>query len=209
MTRFLLLFLTCAVASAQSAAPTPLTAPAVKVGAVTSDSLIAVPSAPLVFEVADTVRVQPARPELRLQPGHTTGNLTFTLFSEVNALVTLTSDDPRLVIRGEPGVPLRLTAYDLHSVSAVALASHAGTITVTNTEGKVIARVPYRVAPSKTVNQGLSLTYVPRSERASFNYSLSGVNQSALDPQWNVGVGVNVDTSTGQVNGSVTVGVNW
>lgn len=210
MKHFLLFFLLgVSLAGAEAATPTPLTLPAVSVQQVVSDTLVAVPSAPLVYQVAKTVRVQPDRLETRVQPGYSTGNLTFSLFSEVNAQVTVKSDDPRLIIRGAEGGHLRLFAYELHNVNAVALEPHSGHLTVTNSLGEVIARVPYVIAPSKAINQNFSLNYTPSGERTSASYSISGVTRSPLDPRWSVGVGAGVSLETGQVNGGVSIGVNW
>lgn len=207
MKRALPLLLTCLSWAQATSAPTPLELPAVSVRAAAPDALVAVPSAPLVFEVARTVLVQPDRLETRLQPGYTTGTLAFTLFSQVNTAVQVVSDDPRLVIRG--AADIQLAAYNLVSVNAVALEAHSGTLRILNSRQEVIARVPYVIASAKTVSQGLSLNYTPSSTRMGLNYSVGGLSSSVLDPQWNIGVGLGVSTDTGKVNGGVTIGVYW
>lgn len=204
----LTLCLSWATANAESQAPTSLALPAVSVQAASgAGALIAVPSAPLVFQVAQSVRVQPAQPELRLQPGYTTGTLSFTLFSEVNSEVQVISDDARLVMRG-PAV-LQLAAYTLLNVNAVSLEAHSGTLRVLNTKGELIARVPYVVVPAKSISQGVSLNYVPGAARIGLNYSVSSVNTSVLTPQWNLGLGLGLNTDTGNLGGGLTIGVNW
>lgn len=203
----LLIGLSCA--RAQGTAPTELTLPPVSVQPAVSTGITVTPSAPLVYQVAQAVRVEPRRVESRLQPGFDVGTLTFSLFSEVNTRVRVKSDDPRLVVRGEAATWLSLPAHTMQSVSAVAIEPHSGTLRVVNTEGAVIALVPYTVAPSKTVNQSVNVNYTPSSDRLGLSYSISGVATSPLDPRWNVNLSVSVDTTTKQVAGGVSVGVNW
>lgn len=208
MKRFLLLLSCVSLADAQSTAPTPLRLPPVSVQtAPTTPGISIVPSAPLVFQTARAVRIQPAKLEARLQAGYSTGNLPFSLFSEVNTRVTVAASDPRLVIRN--GVNLSLPAYQSISVSTVALAPHSGTLSVANAEGTIIATAPYTVAPAKTVNQNLNLNYSPSSSQVGISYSITGVPQSPLDIRWNASSNLSVDTKTGNVSGGVSVGMNW
>ncbi len=207
--RHFLLFLCASVASAQSTQPTPLSLPPVNVQTTptAAPGLQAVPSAPLVFQVATTVRVQPARLEVRVQPGYSTVMLPLTLMSEVHSQVKVVSSDPRLVIRG--AAPLSLPAYQLTGVNAIALAPHSGTISVVNSVGTVIAQVPYVIAPAKTVNQSVNLNYSPSNDRVGLSYSISGVPLSPLDPRWNASVSTSLNTATGEVGGGINIGINW
>ncbi|GMA16532.1 hypothetical protein E5F05_13755 [Deinococcus metallilatus] len=164
-------------------------------------------AAPL--EVARHVLVQPERLETRLQTGYTTGNLNFTLFSEVNTEVVLKTSDPRLVLLGSENGVVRLNAYSLQSVSGVALGAHNGTLTVSNRAGQVLVTVPYIVAPAKALNQSVSFYYTPGSNQGSLSYAVSGNPQSPLDPRWSMSVGVNVNPREGRVGGSVGLNVSW
>ena len=152
--------------------------------------------------------MQPTRVAMRLSPGNVTGVLAFTLLSEVNTEVLVTTNDARLVLKSA-GQPLRLAAYSAQSVNLTALAPHEGSITIANSAGQVIARVPYVIAPAKTLNQSASFNYSPSSSRAGLSYSVSGVNQSVLDPSWSANINLGVNTKTGDVSGSVGVSVNW
>ena len=193
--------------SAQAqATPTPLTLPPVQVTSAPA-GLSAVPTAPLTFQVARTVRVQPARLETRLGIGLSTANLTFTVMTDVTAQVTVSSDSPHLILPG--GGTLRLLAYTAQGVTGVALKPHSGTLTFRNSRGEPLASVPYEVAPARTLTQGLKLNLSPSSGNASLSYAVSGVPQSTLDPRWNVNLGVDLDTRTGNLSTSVSVGVNW
>ncbi|MBB5296213.1 hypothetical protein E5F05_18450 [Deinococcus metallilatus] len=167
------------------------------------------PGQPLKYEVAQKILVQPNRLETRLPSGYTVGTLVITLFSEVNAEVLLKFSDPRLAMRGSTDSPLSLAAYSPQSVTLIANGAHSGTITISNTEGKVLAQVPYTVAPTKTVNQSVSLNYSPTTDWGSATYSISGVPQSILDPRWNINFNVNVRPNTGKVGGSVGISINW
>lgn len=166
------------------------------------------PAAPIKYEVARQVLVQPARLEARLAPGYTTAMLTLTLLSEVNTEVTLHFSDPRLVQPASPA-PVRLAAHTLHSLSLLAMGAHSGTLSVLNTQGQVIAQAPYTVLPAKTLSQGLSLNYSPGAGRGSLTYSVGGVPESLSDPRWNVNVNLSVSPGTGQVGGGIGVSLNW
>lgn len=203
MKRFLLLGLTML-----GSANAQFTLPPVNITNSPSSGITLQSSAPLVFEMATRITVQPARVGLRLAPGHTTGVLAFTLLSEVNTEVVVTSNDARLVLKSA-GQPLRLSAYNAQTLNLMALAPHTGTITITNSAGQVIARVPYEVAPAKTVNQSASFNYSPSSNRVGLSYSVSGVNSSPLDPSWSAGINLGINTRTGDVSGGVGVSVNW
>ncbi|GGL20588.1 hypothetical protein GCM10010844_44260 [Deinococcus radiotolerans] len=121
----------------------------------------------------------------------------------------LSSSDPRLVFRVADN-KIRLPAYANQSINAVALEAHSGTITVTNTEGKVLATVPYTVAPAKQFSQGASLNYNPFGNTASLNYSISGVSTSPLDPTWSLSVGMGLDLATPSVSsGTINLSVRW
>lgn len=159
--------------------------------------------------VAQEVLVQPARVEARLGVGFSTATLTFSLLSPVSTEVFLRSPDARLVVRGEPGSPVRLTAFTAQTVSVLALAAHTGALEVLNREGRVIGHVPYVVGEAKQVNQGLSLNYSPSSDRLGLSYALSGVQQSIFDPRWSAGVNLSVNTGTGKVTGGVSLNVSW
>lgn len=166
-------------------------------------------SAPPALQVAQTVRIQPARPTARVAAGYTTGSLTLTLFSEVPAEVSVTASDPRLVLRGAPGNKVRLGAYALTSLNFVALEAHEGTLEVRNSEGRLIASAPYVVAPAARVNQSASLNYSPRSRQGTLSYSLSKVPATGLDPRISLNVGVGLDLDTGTAGGNVGVSVSW
>lgn len=209
MRRFALVL--CVLGStAQAADPIPLTLPPVELNSTTvpSSSLEAIPTAPLTFQVAQQVRVQPSRLELQFQPGYSVGTLNFALFSEVNTQITFQSEDARLVIR-DGQFPLRLLAHQIQSVSAVASAPHTGTFRILNTRGETIARVPYTVLPPKTVNQSVYFNYTPSGQAASLSYGISGVTQSPSDPRWSAGVNIGVDTRTSTLSGGVSIGVSW
>jgi hypothetical protein len=166
-------------------------------------------AAPVVAQLARHVRVQPERLETMLAPGHTTGLLTFTLFSEVQTEVYIRPSDVRLVSRMGSVSPVVLTPYTEQSVSLVALAAHSGTLIFTNRAGDVIAQRPYVVAPAKAVSQSASLNYSPSSNRVGLSYSVSGVPQSLLDPSWSATINLGVNTRTQDVSGGVSVNVNW
>lgn len=204
--RTLLLSLLTLPAAQAQAAPTPLTLPPVQVKSVPA-GLNAIPTAPLVFQVARSLRVQPARLETRLGTGMSTTNLGFTVMSDVTAQVTVSSDDPHLIL--PDGGALRLLAHTAHSVTGVALAPHRGTLTFRNSRGETVATAPYEIAPARTLNQGLRLNLSPSGGNASLSYAVSGVPQSTLDPRWNVNLGVGLDTRTGNLSTSVSVGMNW
>lgn len=166
-------------------------------------------AAPPTLQVAQTVRIQPARPTARLATGYTTGTLNLTLFSEVPAEVSVTASDPRLVLRGAPGGRIRLGAYALTSLNFVALEAHAGTLEVRNTEGRLIASAPYVVAPAPSVNQSASLNYSPSGNRGTLTYSLSKVPATGLDPRISLNVGVGLDFNTGTAGSNVGISVSW
>lgn len=208
MKHLLLLLSYASLAGAQTTAPIPLKVPPVSIQTAPAvPGISIVPSAPLVFQTAKTVLIQPEKLEARLQAGYSTGSLTFSVFSEVNTRVTVTASDPRLVIRN--GVSMSLPAYQRTSITAVALAPHSGIIRVINAEGVIIATAPYTVEPAKTVNQSLNLNYTPSSNRVSMSYSVSGVPQSPLDVRWNASTNLAIDTETGNVSGGVSVGMSW
>lgn len=160
-------------------------------------------------ELARRVLIQPERLEARLLPGYTTGTLNVTLFSEVPTEVVVESSDPRLVLRGAEEGVVRLGAYVLQSLNFVALGAHAGTITVRNRGGAVVATAPYVVAPAKTLNQSASLSYSPGNARGFLSYSVSNNPASSLDPRVNLSVSAGLNTATGQVGGNVSIGVSW
>ena len=195
---------------AQAAEPIPLTLPPIELNSTTipANSLEAVPTAPLVFQIARQIQVQPNRLELQFQPGYSIGTLNFAVFSEVNTQVTFQSEDARLVIR-DGQFPLRLLAHQIQSVSAVASAPHTGAFRVLNTRGETIARVPYTVLPPKTVNQSVYFNYTPSGQTASLSYGISGVTQTPSDPRWSAGVNIGVDTRTSTLSGGVSIGVSW
>lgn len=166
-------------------------------------------SAPPALQVAQTVRIQPARPTARISTGYTTGTLTLTLFSEVPTEVSVTASDPRLVLRAAPGGRVRLGAYALSSLNFVALGAHTGTLEVRNTEGRLIASAPYVVAPAASVSQSASLNYSPSGHRGTLNYSLSKVPATGLDPRISLNVGVGLDFDTGAAGSNVGISVSW
>ncbi|GAA5512165.1 hypothetical protein Dcar01_00879 [Deinococcus carri] len=166
-------------------------------------------AAPAPLEIARRVLVQPSKLEMRLQTGYTTGNLNFTLFSEVPTEVTLKASDSRLVLLGGEKGAVRLNAYLLQTVTFVAVGAHSGTITISNHAGQVLETVPYTVAPAKTVNQSVSLYYTPGSNVGSLSYSVSGNPLSPLDPRWSMSVSLNVKPSESKVGGSVGLNVSW
>lgn len=208
--RILLTALSVLCASVAAAEPVPLTLPPVNVSATPTPppGMVAVPTAPLVFGAAQSVRVQPSRLVLQLQPGYSTGTLTFTLLTDINAEVTVQAEDARLAVR-DAQTPLRLQANQLQSVSALALAPHAGTFRVVNSQGAVIARVPYEILPPKTVNQSVYFTYSPSGKLASLSYGVSGIPQTSVDPRWSASVNMGVDTDTSKLSGGVSIGVSW
>ncbi|WP_345455145.1 hypothetical protein [Deinococcus aluminii] len=73
----------------------------------------------------------------------------------------------------------------------------------------MIAQVPYVVAPTKTLNQSVSLNYAPLANRGSLSYPVSGVPTSVLNPRWSAYVGLSVDGQAGTVGGNVGVNINW
>ena len=158
------------------------------------------------LEVARTVLVQPARLEMRLAPGYTTGMLTFSLLSEVLTEVTLETSDERMVVRT---AKVRLQPQTPQSVSLLARGAHQGLLRVRNSAGELLAQVSYEVAAPKSINQNLSLNYTPRNQQGSLSYSVSGVSQSVLDPRWSASVSLNLNARTGDVGGSVGVNVGW
>lgn len=195
---------------ARAADPIPLTLPPVELNSTTvpANTLEAIPTAPLVFQIAQQIRVQPSRLELQFQPGYSVGTLNFALFSEVNTQVTFQSEDSRLVIR-DGQFPLRLLAHQIQSVTAVASAPHTGAFRILNTRGETIARVPYTVLPPKTVNQNVYFNYTPSGHTASLSYGVSGVTQTPSDPRWSAGVSIGVDTRTSTLSGGVSIGISW
>lgn len=206
----LVLCLVCGLARA--AEPTVLTLPPITLTpntpAAPAGGLQAVPTAPLVFQVAQQVMVQPSRLEVQLAPGYSIGTLTFSLFSKVNTQVIIQPEDSRLVIRDGQD-PLRLLANQIQGVSAVASAPHSGTLRILNTRGELIMRVPYAVLPPKKVNQSVYFNYVPTGNTASLSYGVSGVPQTNSDPRWSAGFNVGINTSTNTLSGGLSIGVNW
>lgn len=202
----LLLNLMALPAAQAQATPTQVTLPPMQVKAAPA-GLSATPTAPLTFDVARTVRVQPARLETRLGTGMSTANLSFTVMTDVTAQVTVSSDSPHLVL--PDGGALRLLAYTAQTVTGVALAPHRGTLTFRNSRGEAVATAPYEIAPARILTQGLKLNLSPSSGNASLSYAVSGVPHSIFDPRWNVNLGVGLDTRTGNLSTSVSVGVNW
>lgn len=182
---------TCGVAHAQFTVP-----------GITVTPQVAAPA----LEVARAILVQPSKLEMRLAPGYTTGMLTFSLLSEVLTEVTLETSDERLVAR-TPTV--RLQPQTPQSVSLLARGPHRGLLRVRNSQGELLAQVPYEVAAPKTINQSVSLNYTPRNQQGSLYYSVSGIPQSVLDPRWNTFVGLTLNAQTGEVGGSVGISVSW
>lgn len=166
-------------------------------------------AAPAVSQLARHVLLQPDRLETMLNPGHITGTLTFTVFSDVQTEVFIRSSDPRLVSRSGPDTPIVLAPYTEQSVTLVALAAHIGTLVVTNKNGEVIGQQPYVIAPAKAVNQGASLNYSPSSNRLGLSYNVSGMSQSILDPTWSATFNLGVNIHTQDLTGGVGVSINW
>ncbi|GGR36019.1 hypothetical protein [Deinococcus ruber] len=167
------------------------------------------PTQTVTLQVARQVRVQPQRLEMMLAPGHTTGTLTFTVFSEVPTEIFIRSSSPQLVSRSGPDTPIVLAPYSEQNVSLVALAAHSGTLTITNKNGEIIDQRPYIIAPAKVVYQGASLNYSPSSNRVGLSYTVSGVTSSPLDPIWSAGINMGINTHTQDLSGGVNINVNW
>jgi hypothetical protein len=164
---------------------------------------------PVVLQVARQVRVQPARLELMLSPGHSTGTLTFSVFSEVPTEVFIRSSSPLLVSKSGPDVPVTMGAYAEQSVSLVALAPHSGTLSITNKDGEVIATVPYVIAPPRDVSQTATVNYSPNANSFGLSYSVSPLTYSPLDPVWSAAVDLRLNTRTQDFTGGISVSVSW
>ncbi|UQN08758.1 hypothetical protein [Deinococcus sp. QL22] len=159
--------------------------------------------------VAQKILVQPQRIESRLNSGYTTGGLTFTLFSEIATEVRITSSDPRLVFRYTNNKVI-LPAYVLQNINAVVLEAHSGHITVTNSEERVLAVVPYTVEPAKKFSQGAYINYSPLANTAGLTYSIGSAGTSPLQPNWSLNVGIGVGLTSPSIDSAnIGVSVRW
>ena len=143
--------------------------------------------------IAQTVLVQPSRIEARIAPGNTALNIGVTLFSRVATEVFITSGDDRLIVGAGDNGKVRLGANVLQNVNCVVLVPHRGVITVTNSDGSVLAKIPYQVEPPKDFNQSAGVNYNPFGKTAGISYSFGNVPTSPLAPSWTVSLGIGAD----------------
>lgn len=134
-----------------------------------------------------------------MRDGSSIATFTLGVTARERGVVTIDFDHEDLLIRGESRVQLR--PGEPRSLNFTAFSAHAGSITIRNDQGEVLAVVPYEVAHEDPYRQRVSFSM-------SDSLSLSGSYGISFKSGVSLGLSLRL-SQDGRLRGSVNGSYSW
>lgn len=157
------------------------------------------PTAGIELEVAEELYLTPTSIRGEIPAGGTTGYLNVTVASRIPTEVEVRTSNSDLLVVGDSNV--RMGAGSRVGVLFTAFSAHSGTIDFLNTEGVVVATVPYSVTRESPYRQNVSAT-VNSDGNVNASYSIRFQEGFGISTSFGYG-------ADGDFSGSLTGSYSW
>lgn len=161
------------------------------------------------FNVAREIKFQPLSIDIQLQIKNRMTDFSIVIFSEIDKEVFIKLDSSIVPIGEELTQPIHITANVPKSIHLYSYIPGKGKIILQEMDNGKVHIIPYNISLAKQINQGVAVSYYQNSNLLNLIYNTSHISQAPSEPSWNTGIGVSLNTLTGQASQFVTFNFNW